>query len=119
VLLAYDGGRVVGFARTARHGMLREIETLGVVPAARGRGLGRALLHWGIAELQREATDEVTLMVEGETRTRSVSTRPRDSPSCARAGCGPARWTSREVPPRHEAADASGLIRTRRVSARA
>lgn len=93
VLLAYESDRPVGFARTARHGTLREIETLGVIPAARGRGLGRALLHWGIAELQRDATDEVTLMVEGENanarrlyeasgfaivRTRGLWARPLD-----------------------------------------
>jgi mycothiol synthase len=91
VLIAYDGERVVGFVRTGCHATRGEIETVGVVPEWRGRGLGRALLHWGVAWLQARTADPVTLMVEGEnenalrlyrdtgfavTRTRGLWLRP-------------------------------------------
>jgi len=91
VLIAYEADRIVGFARTGVHANRGEIETLGVVPEARGRGLGRALLHWGVAWLQHHSDDAVTLMVEGRnegalrlyleagfaiTRTRGVWSRP-------------------------------------------
>ena len=35
------------------------------MPAARGIGLGRALLRWGVAWLERESALPVTLMVDG------------------------------------------------------
>lgn len=91
VLVAHAAGRVVGFARTGRHVSRGEIETLGVVPEWRGRGLGRALLQWGVAWLQARTSDPVTLMVEGQnenalrlyrdtgfsvTRTRGLWARP-------------------------------------------
>ncbi len=62
-----------------------------MVPEWRGRGLGRALLHWGVTWLQARTQDPVTLMVEGEnesaltlyrdtgfavTRTRGLWVRP-------------------------------------------
>ena len=66
VLLAYEGDRLVGFCRAGRHGDHGEIETLGVSPEARRRGLGRALLHWGVERFAHDTPGGVTLMVEGE-----------------------------------------------------
>ena len=65
VLLAYRRGRVAGFCRNELHGARGEVGTLGTVPAARGIGLGRALLRWGVAWLERESALPVTLMVDG------------------------------------------------------
>src|ERR1051325_7423145 len=65
VLLAYRQGRVAGFCRNELHATRGEVGTLGTVPAARGIGLGRALLRWGVGWLERESTLPVTLMVDG------------------------------------------------------
>ena len=43
-----------------------EVATLGVVPEARGIGLGRALLRWGVGWLEHQAAPRVTLTVDGE-----------------------------------------------------
>ncbi len=66
VLLAYRDGRVAGFCRNELYGGRGEIGTLGTLPAARGIGLGRALLRWGVGWLERESTLPVTLMVDGQ-----------------------------------------------------
>jgi mycothiol synthase len=65
VLLAYRDGRVVGFCRNELHASRGEVGTLGTVRAARGIGLGRALLRWGVAWLQAASTLPVTLLVDG------------------------------------------------------
>src|SRR5262249_37932420 len=94
VLLAYLGGEVVGFCRCELFDRRGEIGTIGTVPAARGIGLGRALLRWGVAWLERESVLPVTLLVDGEnerarrlyqsegfevTRTRRMWARPAES----------------------------------------
>ena len=91
LVLAYRDGRCVGYGRNtilARHG---EIALLGVVPEARGIGLGRALLRWGTAWLDRAGSDTIELRVDGENdgalalyrsegfevvRTRGIWSRP-------------------------------------------
>jgi mycothiol synthase len=65
VLLAYRNGRVAGFCRNDLFERRGEIGTLGTVPEARGIGLGRALLRWGVAWLERECALPVTLLVDG------------------------------------------------------
>ena len=62
---------MVGFCRihpyTAPDGTLAgEIRLLGVDRVWRGRGLGRAVAMWGIAELRRRGAQSVQLAVEGE-----------------------------------------------------
>jgi len=64
--LAYRGGTCVGFCRNHLHAGRGELETLGVVRAARGIGLGRALLRWGVRWLESAAPTPVTLLVDGE-----------------------------------------------------
>jgi len=66
VLIAYLYDRVAGFCRLEVHATYGEVGTIGTVPAARGIGLGRALLRWGVGWLERETTLPVTLMVDGE-----------------------------------------------------
>jgi ribosomal protein S18 acetylase RimI-like enzyme len=66
LLLAYRDGRSVGFCRNELHATRAEIGTLGTVRAARGIGLGRALLRWGVTWIERETTLPVTLLVDGE-----------------------------------------------------
>jgi mycothiol synthase len=50
---AEDGGQPVG-----------DVGLIGVLPAWRGRGLGRALLRWGVAELRRRGAGRIELSVE-------------------------------------------------------
>ena len=67
--LAYRGDECVGFCRNARWGEPGEVALIGVVPEARGLGLGRALLRWGVARLQDEQASPVYLMVDGENES--------------------------------------------------
>jgi mycothiol synthase len=48
-----DGGAPVG-----------EVELVGVVPQWRGRGLGRELLRWGVAQLRSRGAERIQLTVE-------------------------------------------------------
>lgn len=66
LLLAYRDGACVGFCRNELHEGRGEIGTLGVGYAARGTGLGRALLRWGVRWLEANASTPVTLLVDGE-----------------------------------------------------
>lgn len=67
IQLAYRDGQCVGFCRNAfHHGRRGEIALLGTVPAARGIGLGRALLRWGVAWLEARDTGTTELQVDGE-----------------------------------------------------
>ena len=50
-----DDGRVVG-----------EVKLVGVRREARGRGLGRELVRWGVAACRERAVEDVYLSVEGE-----------------------------------------------------
>jgi mycothiol synthase len=65
VMLAYQGERCVGFCRNALYEPRGEIAVLGVVPEARGLGIGRSLLRWGVGWLARRR-ERITLMVDGE-----------------------------------------------------
>jgi mycothiol synthase len=66
LLLAYRDGRCVGFCKNELHPGRGEVGTLGVVPAARGAGIGRALLRWGVAWLRRAGAERLTLVVDGQ-----------------------------------------------------
>jgi mycothiol synthase len=66
-----DRGRLVGFCRVARWtdddgSTTGEVKILGVRRAARGCGLGRSLLRWGVDDLRRRGVDRIYLSVEGE-----------------------------------------------------
>ncbi|HEY2956371.1 MAG TPA: GNAT family N-acetyltransferase [Candidatus Eisenbacteria bacterium] len=67
--LAYRAGRCVGFCHNERVGKEPEIGVLGVVPEARGIGLGRALLRWGVGYFRARGEERVTLRVDGENET--------------------------------------------------
>jgi mycothiol synthase len=67
--LAYRGHECVGFCRNARYGDPGEVALIGTVPEARGIGLGRALLRWGVAWLQDDFAKPVYLMVDGENES--------------------------------------------------
>lgn len=69
LLLAYRDGRCVGFCRNQLFGHRGEIGILGTDPDARGIGLGRALLRWGVNWLLEHRSARVTLTVEGENET--------------------------------------------------
>ncbi|MBI5169420.1 MAG: GNAT family N-acetyltransferase [Candidatus Eisenbacteria bacterium] len=65
LLLAWRDGAIAGFCRIELHETRGEIGVLGTAHAARGIGLGRALLRWGVQWLERETTTPVTLLVDG------------------------------------------------------
>jgi mycothiol synthase len=69
VLLAYRDGRCVGFCRCELHEKRGEIGTIGVAHEARGIGLGRALLRWGVRWLEGVTLLPVTLTVDGENES--------------------------------------------------
>jgi len=64
--LAYRDGRCVGFCRNELHSTRGEIGVLGTTHDARGIGLGRALLRWGVHWLEANTPDAVTLLVDGD-----------------------------------------------------
>ena len=66
LLLAWRDGAVAGFCRNELHATRGEIGALGVVQAARGIGLGRALLRWGVRWLEANQPHRITLLVDGE-----------------------------------------------------
>jgi len=66
VYFAVRGGTPVGFVRGALLESRGEVAVLGVVPEARGLGLGRALLRFGGRWLIEHGARRVTLYVDGE-----------------------------------------------------
>jgi len=66
LLFAWRDGRCVGFARNSLYPDYGEVDVLGVVRAARGVGLGRALLRWSVAWLEARSVPRVILSVDGE-----------------------------------------------------
>lgn len=64
--LAWRDGRCVGFCRCTCENGRGEIAALGVIRAARGIGLGRALLRWGTRWLASQPVNRIQLLVDGE-----------------------------------------------------
>jgi mycothiol synthase len=64
--LAYRGDDCVGFCRNSVTDGVGEVSMIGVAPAARGLGLGRALLRWAIAWHARAGVARIELMVDGK-----------------------------------------------------
>jgi mycothiol synthase len=92
LMLAYRDGRCAGFCRGELWPERGEVALLGTTRAARGIGLGRALLRWGVEWLERAGARRHTLLVDGQnegalalyvgegfavTRRRGVWARPR------------------------------------------
>jgi len=69
LMLAYRGDECVGFCRGELHASRGEIAVLGTIQSARGIGLGRALLRWGVQWLERETPGRVTLLVDGQNES--------------------------------------------------
>jgi mycothiol synthase len=69
LVVAYRGSHPVGFCRNGVRGKVGEVELLGVAPEARGIGLGRALLRWGVRWLELEGVGTIELRVDGENET--------------------------------------------------
>lgn len=69
LLVAYRNGRVVGFCRNELHATRGEVGVLGTTHDARGLGLGRALLRWGVRWLEGAAQLPVTLLVDGDNES--------------------------------------------------
>jgi mycothiol synthase len=67
--MSYRGDRCVGFCRSTLLPARGEISMLGTSREARGIGLGRALLRWGVRWLEAEGAARVTLVVDGENES--------------------------------------------------
>ena len=67
--MSYRGDRCVGFCRCTLLPSRGEISVLGTAREARGIGLGRALLRWGVRWLEREGASRVTLVVDGDNES--------------------------------------------------
>ncbi len=70
--LAYRDGRCVGFCRNETIGDMGVIGLLGVAPAARRSGLGRALLRWGVTYFDDPRWSGVGLGVDGENENATA-----------------------------------------------
>lgn len=66
LVLAYRGDACVGFCRNEPAGRTGVVGVLGVVPEARGIGLGRALLRWAVAYFAGRGFERAGLIVEGQ-----------------------------------------------------
>jgi mycothiol synthase len=74
---ATDPDRLVGFAVLETNpalagepgGPTGSVGLVGVVPAWRGKGLGRELLRWSVGELRRRGIERIDLSVEAENAT--------------------------------------------------
>ncbi len=71
VASAADPGRLLAFCRVGRFedddgAPAGEVRLLGVRREARGRGLGRELVRWGVDDLRRRGAVRISLSVEGE-----------------------------------------------------
>ena len=70
--LAFDGDEAVGELILSIQGEIGWIEVLGVRPAWRGRGIGRALLRAGFIELARRGCEAVRLGVDVGNETGAL-----------------------------------------------
>lgn len=69
LLIATRADRVIGFHWTKRHDATTgEVYVIGVDPEAAAGGVGRALLHRGLAHLTERGARRVILYVEGDQR---------------------------------------------------
>jgi len=68
--VAEEEGRIVGYAGLLWHGRKAELEPIVVAPAARGRGVGRALAERVVAEAK--ARDAVRVFVRPVGRNRDA-----------------------------------------------
>jgi mycothiol synthase len=64
--LAYRGEECLGFCRCTLYPHLGEISVVGTSKRARGIGLGRALLRWGVRWMEGQGATRVGLIVDGE-----------------------------------------------------
>lgn len=69
LVVAYRDGVIAGFCRNESVGSTGVVGVLGVSSAARGIGLGRALLRWAIGQLEGAGFKKVSLLVDGENET--------------------------------------------------
>ncbi|HEX6399434.1 MAG TPA: GNAT family N-acetyltransferase [Actinomycetota bacterium] len=72
-LLATDAGRPVGALTASAWGERAWIEYLGVVPAARARGIGATLLRHAFAAFANRGIDHAILNVDAENRTGATA----------------------------------------------
>jgi ribosomal-protein-alanine N-acetyltransferase len=61
-----QGGAVVGYAGVDRGGEVADVMTVAVAAGAQGRGLGRVLMHWLIAEARRAGAEHLMLEVRAD-----------------------------------------------------
>jgi [ribosomal protein S18]-alanine N-acetyltransferase len=65
IVIEQDGA-IVGYAGVDRGGEVADVMTIGVAPAVQGRGLGRVLMRWLIAEARSAAAEHLMLEVRAD-----------------------------------------------------
>jgi ribosomal-protein-alanine N-acetyltransferase len=65
-VVAEQGAAVVGYAGVDRVGEVADVMTIAVIPAAQGKGLGRVLMDWMIAEARRVNATDLMLEVRAD-----------------------------------------------------
>jgi mycothiol synthase len=69
VLADRSSGQLIGLCRTSHNhdtDSAGEVKFIGLLPEWRGKGLGKALLAWGVNHLRHTGASQVSLNVEGE-----------------------------------------------------
>lgn len=92
-VIAYRGQEPVGFCRCELHPGRGEIAIVGTVEAARGIGLGRALVRWGVTWLEAANAKRVTLVVDGENEN-ALRLYRSEGFEVARSRVSVSRWRS-------------------------
>jgi ribosomal-protein-alanine N-acetyltransferase len=65
-VVADQGGAVVGYAGVDRSGDVADVMTIAVAPAHQGKGLGKVLMNWLIAESQCGGAEHLMLEVRAD-----------------------------------------------------
>jgi [ribosomal protein S18]-alanine N-acetyltransferase len=65
-VVAEQGGTVLGYAGIDAGGEVADVMTIAVAPAAQGKGLGRVLMNWLIAQARRAGAEHLMLEVRAD-----------------------------------------------------
>lgn len=94
-IVALHGDRVTRLGTTPPSSTAWRLETLGVRPEARGRGLGGVLVRFALQEIASRGAREVVLETSDRRNVRLYERHGFEVTGQAQAGDGPPTWTMR------------------------